>query len=163
MLFSPRHLVRRHCPLCTVKRLLRKLLDVGLACRIVHDGIVVWALRLCGLEALEQRLCEAEAVIVGGVQALSYNLVDGMVFACFFMCKKCMFHAECIRKTENRHIHQYETAGLKARSWFARLRNRLTSGILSGGGIGSAIAVCARLSAVLDAQIAKRRERKVQR
>lgn len=47
------------------------------------------------------------------------------------------------------HIHQYEIAGLKERSWFARLRNRLTSGILSGGGIGSAIAVCARLSGIL--------------
>lgn len=81
MLCSPRHFVRPHCPLRAIKRLLRKLLDVGLARRIVHNGIVVWALRLCGLEALEQRLCEAEAVIVGGVEALSYNLVDGVVFA----------------------------------------------------------------------------------
>lgn len=80
-MLSPRHFVRPHCPLRAIKRLLRKLLDVGLACRIVHDGIVVWTLRLCGLEALEQRLCEGEAVIIGGVEALSYDLVDGMVFA----------------------------------------------------------------------------------
>lgn len=81
--FSPRHFIRLHCPLCAVKRLLRKLLDVGLACCVVHDCVVVGALRLCGLEALKQRLCEVEAVIVGGVEALAYNLVDGMVFACF--------------------------------------------------------------------------------
>jgi hypothetical protein len=80
---SPRHFVRVHCPLCAIKCLLRKLLDVGLTRCIVHDRIVVWALWLCGLEALEQRLCEVEAVIVGGVEALSYDLVDGMIFACF--------------------------------------------------------------------------------
>jgi hypothetical protein len=78
----PRHFVRFHGSFSTIKRLLRKLLDVGLPCGIVHDGVVIWTLGLCGLEALEQRLCEGEAVIVGGVQVLSYNLVDGMVFAC---------------------------------------------------------------------------------
>lgn len=78
----PRHFVRLHGSFCTIKRLLRKLLDIGLPRGIVHDGIVVWTFGLCGLEALEQRLCEGEAVIVGGVQVLSYNLVDGMVFAC---------------------------------------------------------------------------------
>jgi hypothetical protein len=81
----PRHLVGPHCALGAVKRLLRKLLDVGLPRGVVHDGVVVWALGLCGLEALEERLCEGEAVIVGVVQALSDDLVDGMVFACAFV------------------------------------------------------------------------------
>lgn len=41
---SPRHLIGLHCAFRTIKGLLRKLLDVGLACCIVHDGIVIWAL-----------------------------------------------------------------------------------------------------------------------
>jgi len=64
------------------KRLLRELLDVGLPGVVVDNGVVVGALGLCGLEALEQRAREVEAVVVGLVEALADDLVDGVVFAC---------------------------------------------------------------------------------
>ena len=77
----PRHLVGPQRALGAVKGLVRKVLDVGLARIVVDDGVVVCVLGLGGLEALDERLGEGEAVVVGGVQALAYDLVDGMVLA----------------------------------------------------------------------------------
>lgn len=79
---TPRHFVCAQSPLGAAKRVLGKLLDVCLAGVIVHDGVVVGALSLCSLEALNERLCKVEAVVVGRVQALADDLVDGMVLAC---------------------------------------------------------------------------------
>lgn len=77
----PCYFVRTQCPLRALKSLLRELLHVCLTGRVIHDSIVVSALRLRGLEALDQRLGEVEGVVVSGVEALADDLVDGMVFA----------------------------------------------------------------------------------
>lgn len=77
-----RHLVCAQSALGAIKCLLRKLLDIGLACVIIDNGIVVGVGSLGLLEALEQRLCVVEGVVVGGVEALAYDLVYGMILAC---------------------------------------------------------------------------------
>lgn len=77
----PRHFVGTHRPLRAIKRLLRKHLDVCLPRRVVGDGIVVRPLCLGRLEALDQRARKVEAVIVGCMEGLVHDLVDGVVLA----------------------------------------------------------------------------------
>ncbi len=78
---APRHLARAQGPLGTGKGLVGKLFDIGLAGIVVDDGVVIGALRLGRLEPLDERLCEGEAVVVGRVEALADDLVDGVILA----------------------------------------------------------------------------------
>lgn len=77
----PGYPVGAHGSLCAVKRLLGKHLHVCLPRSVVGDGIIVGALGLGRLEALNQRPRKVEAFVVGRMQALADNLVDGVVLA----------------------------------------------------------------------------------
>jgi len=58
---------------------LRKLLDVGLAGKIIGDGVVVSIGSLCRLELVHEVCGEFEALLVGIVEALAEDLIDGPV------------------------------------------------------------------------------------
>lgn len=141
-LHVPRDLVGPQGPLGSTKCFLSKLLDVCLAGSVIHDGLVICALGLGCLQALNQAFCVCEAIVVGGVEALGNDLVDRMVLAwgrCQHVLFLGRFMAIRMSRMRERSLHQYAMAGLIVRSWFARLINRLTSGILRGGGRGSAL------------------------
>ena len=60
----PGHLVGSQYLLGAIEGFLRKLFDVGLASGVIDDGIIVCALVLRCLKALDQRLCKGKGIVV---------------------------------------------------------------------------------------------------
>jgi hypothetical protein len=81
IMYIPGDLVGLHRSLSSGKGLLSKLLDICLTGRVVNYGIVICALGLGRLQALNQCFCVGEAIVVGGMETFGNDLVNGMVLA----------------------------------------------------------------------------------